>query len=97
MIAAEKIKKALVEQKMIDSDGLILQAFDPQRTGFKIDLSKELEVLKPDIIDLLSSYRIEKHIKRDTDLKTNKFKKEVTLSPEFKALWDKIKPKTTFA
>lgn len=53
-------------------------------------------VLIPDVIDLLSSYRIEKHIKRDTDLKTNKFKKEVTLSPEFKALWDNIKQRTTY-
>ena len=96
LISAEKIKKALVEQKMIAEDGLILQAFDPQRTGFKIDLPKELAVLTSDVIDLLSSYRIEKHIKRDKDEKVNKLKKEVTLSPEFRTLWDKIKTRTTY-
>ena len=48
------------------------------------------------MIDLLSSYQIERHIRRERDEGTNRLKKEVTLSPEFKALWDRIKPKTTY-
>ena len=48
------------------------------------------------MIDLLSSYQIERHIRRERDEGPNRLKKEVTLSPEFQALWDRIKPKTTY-
>ena len=46
--------------------------------------------------DPLASYQIERHIRRDEDEGPNRLKKEVQLSPEFKALWDKIKPRTTY-
>ena len=36
------------------------------------------------------------HPARDKDEGANRLKKEVTLSPEFQALWDRIKPKTTY-
>ena len=47
-------------------------------------------------MDLLSAYQIERHIRRERDERPNRLKKEVTLSPEFQALWDHIKPKTTY-
>jgi type III restriction enzyme len=47
-------------------------------------------------VDLLAGYQIERHIRRDKDEGMNRLKKEVTLSPEFQALWDRIKPKTTY-
>ena len=52
--------------------------------------------LAPAVIDLLSSYQIERDIRRDRDELPNHLKREVTLTPEFKALWDRIKPKTTY-
>ena len=36
--AAERIREALVQQKMLDADGRIQPAFDPKKPGFKIDL-----------------------------------------------------------
>ncbi len=48
------------------------------------------------MIDLLSAYQIERHIRRDRDDGPNRLKKQITLSPEFIALWDRIKPKTTY-
>ncbi len=36
------------------------------------------------------------HIRQDKDEGVNRLKKEVTLSPEFIALWDRIKPRTTY-
>ena len=48
------------------------------------------------MIDLLASYQIERHIRRERDERTNKLKKEVQLSPEFVALWNRIKPRTTY-
>lgn len=94
--AAEAIRAALVEQKILDADGRIQAAFDPKRKDFKLNLPEAHRDLAPAVIDLLSSYQIERHIRRDRDEGTNRLKKEVTLSPEFQALWDRIKPKTTY-
>jgi type III restriction enzyme len=81
---------------MLDEEGRLLAAFDPKRLGFKIDLPAAHQDLIPAVVDLLSSYQIERHIQRDKDNRPNKLKKEVTISPKFISLWDKIKPKTTY-
>jgi len=94
--AAEAIRAALVEQSMLDSDGRIQPAFDPKRKDFKLDLPEAHRDLAAAVVDLLSAYQIERHIRRDRDEGVNRLKKEVTLSPEFQALWDRIKPRTTY-
>lgn len=94
--AAQTIHQALVQQNMLNADGRIQPAFDPKKSGFKIDLPAEHAQLAPAVIDLLASYQIERHIRKDKDEGPNKLKKEVQLSPEFKALWDRIKPRTTY-
>lgn len=93
---AEAVRAALVQQKMLDADGRIQAAFDPKRKDFKLHLPKAHLDLAPAVVDLLAAYQIERHIRRDRDEGTNRLKKEVTLSPEFQALWDRIKPKTTY-
>jgi restriction endonuclease len=52
--------------------------------------------LVPAVTDLLASYQIERHIRKDQDEGPNRLKKEVHLSPEFKALWDRINSKTNY-
>jgi type III restriction enzyme len=93
---AEMIRNALVSQGMLDADSRIQPAFDPKRPAFTLSLPDAHQDLAPVVIDLLSAYQIERHIRRDRDELTNKLKKEVTLTPEFQALWDHIKPKTTY-
>jgi type III restriction enzyme len=93
---AELIFGALVEQKMLDREGRIQSAFDPSKPGFSIALPQEFGSLAPAVIDVLSSYRMERHIRRDRDQGSNRLRKEVLLSPEFAALWDRIKPRTTY-
>ncbi len=93
---AEAIRSSLVDQKMLDADGRIQPAFDPQRKDFKLELPHAERDLGPAVVDLLASYQIERHIRRDRDEGTNRLKKEVTLSPEFQALWERIKPRTTY-
>ena len=93
---AEEIKKSLVEQKMLDTEGRLLPAFDPKKSDFKIQLPQRFQELIPTVVDLLASYQIERHIRKDKDEGVNRLKKEVLLSPEFQALWDRIKPKTTY-
>lgn len=81
---------------MLDSDGRIQPAFDPKRLDFRIELPEPDRDLTPAVVDLLSAYQIERHVRRERDEGANRLKKEVTLSPEFRALWDRIKPRTTY-
>jgi type III restriction enzyme len=93
---AEAIRAALVQQKMLDAEGRIQPAFDPKKKDFKLELPEAHRDLAPAVIDLLSAYQIERHIRKEKDEGQNRLKKEVQLSPEFQALWDRIKPKTTY-
>ena len=93
---AEVIRTALVAQKMLDAEGRIQPAFDPKRKDFRLELPEEHLDLTPAVVDLLSAYQIERHIRRERDDGPNRLKKEVVLSPEFEALWNHIKPKTTY-
>jgi type III restriction enzyme len=94
--AAEIIRAALVTQKMLDNDGRIQAAFNPKAKDFKLELPESQRELTASVIDLLASYQIERHIRRERDDGLNKLKKAVTLSPEFVQLWEQIKPKTTY-
>ena len=40
---------------------------------------------------------MDRHVKPDEEGKKLRFKKEVTLDPEFQELWNRIKHKTTFS
>lgn len=94
--AADAIRTALVEQKMLDTEGRIQPSFDPRRKEFRLELPENYRDLTPVVIDLLSGYQIERHVRRERDNVTNKLKKEVTLTEEFTQLWNRIKPKTTY-
>jgi type III restriction enzyme len=92
----EVIRAALVRQGMLDADGRIQPAFDPKHAGFALDLPEAHNDLAPAVIDLLAAYQIERHIRKDRDEGPNRLRKDVQLSPEFQALWERIKPKTTY-
>ncbi len=93
---AEVLRAALVAQNMLDNEGRIQAAFDPRRRDFSLNLPEAFGPLTPAVIDLLSSYQIERHIRREEQEGHNKLRKDVQLSPEFTALWEKIKPRTTY-
>ena len=94
--AAEAIRDELVRQKMLDGEGRIQPAFDPKKKDFKLEMPKEHRDLGPAVVDLLSAYQIERHIRKERDEGVNRLKKEVALSPDFQELWKRIKPKTTY-
>jgi type III restriction enzyme len=93
---AEVIHTALVRQSILDAEGRIQPAFEPRRVGFALDLPEAQRDLAPAVIDLLAAYQIERHIRKDRDEGPNHLRKDVQLSPEFQALWERIKPKTTY-
>jgi type III restriction enzyme len=94
--AAQLIHSALVAQKFLDPTGRIQPTFDPKRSDFSLHLPESHQDLAPAVVDLLSAYQIERHIRRERDDGPNRLRKEVALSPDFQALWDRIKPKTTY-
>ena len=95
-VLAEVLRAALVSSGMLSADGRITEAFDPRRAGFTLGLPPQFVDLSPSVADLLAEYQIERHIRRERDERTNRLKKEVTLSPEFVQLWERIKPRTTY-
>lgn len=94
---SEAIWQTLVQKGFISEQGKILPAFDPKAPGFDLGLAPEHADLKADVIDVLQSYQLDKHIKKDQDIRPLRFKKEVMLDAGFQELWNRIKPKTTFS
>jgi type III restriction enzyme len=94
--SAEAIRQALVAQNMLEADGRLGAAFEPKKKDFKLALPPQYADLEPSVVDLLAAYQIERHIRKDTDEKSNRLKKEVTFSSDFEVLWNRIKPKTTY-
>jgi len=94
--AAQEIRTVLIEQKILDENNRIQPTFDPRRPDFKLNLPEAFSPLAPAVTDLLSSYLIERHIRREKQEGPNHFKKAIEASPEFIELWNKIKPKTTY-
>jgi len=93
---AQLIRDALVRHHMLDEDGRIARAFDPQAKGFALTMPPGSEDLQPAVVDLLSSYRLERYVRKERDEGENRLKKEVVVGPEFQALWERIRPKTTY-
>ena len=94
---SEEIWKALQDQGLIDSTGRIQKTFNPKAKDFDLPLPEAYQELKAEVVDILSSYQLERHIKRDEPGKKLVFKKAVSLDHDFQELWNKIKPRTTYA
>ena len=94
--AASALRDALIGQNMLEDDGRLGAAFNPRAKDFKLTLPAEFADLEPAVVDLLAAHMIERHIRKEKDERKSTLKKEVTMSPEFEALWERIKPKTTY-
>ncbi len=95
--ASLKIFEGLAAKGFIGEDGKIKPTFDPKVPGFDLGLAAEYGTLHSDVIDILQSYQLERHVKKDEDGRRLRLKKEVTLAPEFQELWSRIKSKTTYS
>jgi type III restriction enzyme len=98
---ARTIHESLMAQGFIDEKGRIQAAFNPRREGFSLQLPQPLKDVQAVVLDLLSSYSIERHVRRDRDEGENRIRKDaqgrdVLDSPEFRELWERIKPKTVY-
>lgn len=94
---SEKIWNELKEQGHINNDGQIQPKFNPSDKYFEVKLSPEFEDVKHQVIDVVQSYLFSERVVNKNNRKTLQINKQVYLDDEFKVLWDKIKPKTTYS
>lgn len=93
---SENIWSELVSNGFIDKNGKILPLFNPTKDEFSLGLSDKYAVNETEIITILQSFQIERHIKKDEEPKRLKINKQVFLDPEFEILWNRIKHRTTY-
>ncbi len=86
----------LLEANYINASGEIQNSFDPQNPHFELKIDEQYQDIKPAIVDEIQRYIFKNRVVNARDRKKLKFNKQVQLSPEFVALWDKIKHRTRY-
>ena len=94
---SERIWAELVVTGVIDQHGKIQPSFDPKKPDFTLGLSEEFNPMEAEIISVLQSYQLERHLKKEEEPQKLKINKQVFLDPEFEALWNRIKHRTTYS
>lgn len=86
----------LVKNGYLNEAGDILDKFDPKNPHFTLKISDAYADLVPEIIDEVNRKVFKNRIVNARERRELKFRKEVQLSPDFQALWDKIKHRTRY-
>jgi len=95
-VASANLWSEIQSKGFVDKNGKIQPTFNPSEEGFSLGLSEEFAHKELDIINVLQSYQLERHIKKDEEPKRLKINKQIFLDPEFEILWNKIKQRTTY-
>jgi type III restriction enzyme len=91
-----KLWAELVAAGYLNASGDIQDKFDPKNPHFDLKVSASFTDLKAEIIDEINSKVFKNRIVNKRDERQLKFRKEVQLSEDFKALWEKIKHRTRY-
>jgi type III restriction enzyme len=86
----------LVANGYLNATGDIQSKFDPKNPHFKLEVAPEFAEWKSEIIDEINRKLFKNRIANARDRRELKFRKEVQLSEDFIALWDKIKHRTRY-
>lgn len=93
----EVIRAAMVTNNIMDGDGYLLPGFAPRKPEFTLPMPAGFEDLHDATMRMLEGYELERHVGNSRKLVINRIRKEILMSPEFKALWDRIKIRTTYS
>src|SRR5262249_55410673 len=74
----------------------ILDKFDPKNPHFELKISEDFADLSAEIIDEVNRKVFKNRVTNARDRRELKFRKEVQLSEDFQALWEKIKHRTRY-
>ena len=94
--ASIRIWGELVENGYLTPLGEICETFDPKNPHFALRLSAAFTDLKAAITDEINRKIFKNRIVNARDRRELKFRKEVQLSPEFQALWERIRQRTRY-
>ncbi len=94
--ASAKLWNELVAGGYLNTTGEIQAKFDPKNPHFELKVPPEFADLRPQIVDEINRKVFKNRIVNARDRRELKFRKEVQLSPDFQALWDKIKHRTRY-
>jgi type III restriction enzyme len=86
----------LIGNGILDKNGKITDKFTPNKAGFSLGLSADLHEQEAAVVSILQGYELSRHIRNEEEPKKMKLKKQVLLDPDFEALWERIKHKTTY-
>lgn len=86
----------LVTSGVLDENGKLTAQFKPNEAGFTLPLSDTFKGQQADVISILQSYELSRHIRKEEEPKKLKLNKQILLSDDFKELWERIKYKTTY-
>ncbi|WOV90290.1 MAG: restriction endonuclease subunit R [Candidatus Zeuxoniibacter abyssi] len=93
-LESAKIWKKLCEHGYVNNNGKVLDKFNSDKPELTIGV--EYDDINADIIDVIQGVIFRRRIKDARKTHKIKFNKQVQLSPEFSALWDKIKHRTRY-
>ena len=86
----------LKEQGYLDAAGGVLPKFDPVADDFELDVPADVVPLRAEITDAVSRYVFANRIINARKRQTVRFRKQVSLDPDFKELWDRISKRTKY-
>jgi type III restriction enzyme len=86
----------LCDSGYIDATGAVLGKFDPSTDGFTLDVPAGYESVRAEITDAISQFVFANRIINGKKRQAVRFRKQVSLDPNFKELWDRISRRTKY-
>lgn len=80
----------------IDQAGAVLSKFNPSNDDFELDVPEDLAPLRAEITDTVSRYVFANRIINARKRQVVRFRKHVSLDPDFKELWERISKRTKY-
>ena len=93
---SERIWNVAREKGYLDGEGRLTASFKPG-PGFVFDIGEEFKDVEHKILEVMESWRVDRHIRKDEDERPLRINKQVFLDEDFKKLWDRIKARTTYS
>lgn len=80
----------------LDVSGAVLPKFDPSVDDFELDVPPSVTALRAQITDVVSKFVFANRIVNAKKRHTVRFRKHVTLDPDFQELWERISKRTKY-
>lgn len=86
----------LRDEGILGADGQVLPAFKPTDENFVLPVPVDYVDAREDVVAVIQKHIDPIHVKNARDRKKVKYRKRVTLDPNFKELWDRTSKRTRY-